>query len=205
MGDGTRILFWHDRWVGDDPLKILYHELYKCSNDKNAYISDVLCHLEEGNDKVWNLRFYRELDAIFSLLDFIQVCIPRGVGSDNLCWCLKGNGKIDTRSFNHEIRDAPSSFFPWKGVWKAKVPKKVVFFLWTTAHGQILTLHNIMIRGHPLANQCCICLCNGKFVDHLLHCPTIHSLWVFMIQLFGSQSVMLGSVAGLLFYWSHNL
>ena len=24
VGDGTRILFWHDRWVGDNTLKMLY-------------------------------------------------------------------------------------------------------------------------------------------------------------------------------------
>ena len=55
-----------------------------------------------------DLRFYRgfqdwELDVVYSLLDFIQARIPLGVGSDTLCWCLKGNGKFDTRSFYHEI------------------------------------------------------------------------------------------------------
>ena len=24
VGDGSRILFWHDKWTGDVPLKILY-------------------------------------------------------------------------------------------------------------------------------------------------------------------------------------
>ena len=28
VGDGTRILFWHDKWVGDNSLKRLYPQLY---------------------------------------------------------------------------------------------------------------------------------------------------------------------------------
>uniref|UniRef100_A0A7N2KVX7 BTB domain-containing protein n=2 Tax=Quercus lobata TaxID=97700 RepID=A0A7N2KVX7_QUELO len=44
-----------------------------------------------GNDRVWNLRFFRafndwELAASFSFLHLIQSRIPRGVGSNSLCW-----------------------------------------------------------------------------------------------------------------------
>ena len=51
VGDGTRILFWHDKWVGENTLKMLYLQLYVCSNDKDACISDVLCYREGGNDR----------------------------------------------------------------------------------------------------------------------------------------------------------
>ena len=58
--------------------------------------------------------------------------------------------------------------------------------MWTTAHGQILTLDNLMLRGRPLANHCCMCCCNAESVDHLLlFCPIAHSLWMYMLQLFG--------------------
>lgn len=59
---------------------------------------------------------------------------------------------------------------------------RVAFFLWTAAHGQILTFDNLMLRGRSLANQCWMCHCNGESVDHLLlHCPVVHALWVFML------------------------
>ena len=58
--------------------------------------------------------------------------------------------------------------------------------MWTTAHGQILTLDNFMLHGHPLANHCCMCCCNEEFVDHLLiFCSVAHFLWMYMLQLFG--------------------
>ena len=91
VGDGSHILFWHDRWIGDTSLKMIYLQLYACSNDKEACISDQ----EGGNNRFWNLRFYRnfherELEAAFSFLDFIQSRIPRGIGCDSPHWCLKG-------------------------------------------------------------------------------------------------------------------
>ena len=106
------------------------------------------------NDRVWSSRFYREfndwdLAASYSLLHFIQTWFPKGGGSDKLCWRLNGSGKFDVRSFYHKIRNVTLSTFPWK----VKGPKRVAFFTWTTTHGQILTLDNLMLRGSTLANQ----------------------------------------------------
>uniref|UniRef100_A0A7N2MYQ0 Reverse transcriptase zinc-binding domain-containing protein n=2 Tax=rosids TaxID=71275 RepID=A0A7N2MYQ0_QUELO len=120
-----------------------------------SFSSEVLSPPVGDNDRVWSLRFHREfndweLAASLSLLHFIQTRIPRGGGSDRLCWDLNSIGKFDTRSFYHKIRNAALSTFPWKGIWKVKVPKRVAFFMWTAAHGQILTLDNLMLRGRPL-------------------------------------------------------
>ena len=124
------------------------------------------------NDRVWSLRFQREfndweLAASYSLLYFIQSRIPRGGGCDKFCWDLNGSGKFDAQSFYHKIRNATPFTFPWKGIWKVKVPKRVAFFMWPTAHCQILTLDNLMLRGRPLVNRCYLCCCNAESVDHL--------------------------------------
>ena len=49
-----------------------------------------------------------------------------------------------------------------------------------------------MLRRRILVNRCCMCHRNEETVDHLLlHCPVVHSLWVYMYQIFGIQWVML--------------
>ena len=122
-----------------------------------------------------------ELAASFPFLHLIQSQVPRGGGSDSLCWSLNGSGKFDTWSFYHKIRDFTSNF-SWKGIWKVKVPKRVAFFMWTAAHGQILTLDNLMLRGRSLTNRCCMCCCNEEFVDHLfIVCPLAHSMWIHIL------------------------
>ena len=70
-----------------------------------------------------------------------------------------------------------------------------------------------MLRGRPLANRCCMCCCNAEScmcccnaesVDHLLlFCLIAHSLWMYMLRLFGIDWVMPGSVVDLLFCWYH--
>ena len=78
--------------------------------------------------------------------------------------------------------------------------------MWTAAHGQILTLDNFMFCGRPLANRCCMCCCNEESVDRLLiSCLLAHSMWMYMIQLFGIDWVILGSVVDLLCCWHHQL
>ena len=73
MGEGTRIRFWHDRWIGDTTLKDLYPEHYGCLVVKDACISEVLWIPEGGIVRVWSLTFYKafedwELAALYSLL-----------------------------------------------------------------------------------------------------------------------------------------
>ena len=48
VGVGTRICFWHDRWIGDNILKDLYPELYGFSAAKGACIFEVLWTPEGG-------------------------------------------------------------------------------------------------------------------------------------------------------------
>ena len=49
-----------------------------------------------------------------------------------------------------------------------------------------------------------MCCCSVESVDHLLiHCPVAYSLWVQMLQVFGIQWVMPGSVDNLVFCWSN--
>ena len=53
-----------------------------------------------------------------------------------------------------------------------------------------------------MVNRCCMCCCNEESVDHLLiSCLVAHSLWMYMLRLFGIDWVMLGFVIDLFFCW----
>ena len=150
----------------------------------------MLGHQEDGGTSFWNLRFYknfheRELEAAFSFLNFIQSRISRGIGCNSPHWCLK-----------RMVSSIFGLFIIRSGVLLSLVS------LGRGAHGRILTLDNLMLRHLPLANRCCMCFCFAESVDHLLiHCPVAYSLWVRMLQVFGIQWVMPGSVESLVFCW----
>ena len=63
--------------------------------------------------------------------------------------------------------------FPWKGIWKVKVPWHLSF-VWTIAWHKILTGDNLRLRGFDFVDWCIVCCC-VEIVDHLLlHCEKTH-------------------------------
>ena len=42
IGDGTRVKFWHDVWCGDNPLSMCFLDLFRISNDKEVYVTDLM-------------------------------------------------------------------------------------------------------------------------------------------------------------------
>ena len=57
-------------------------------------------------------------------------------------WRLCGTGVFDVRYYG-VLRDPRKICFPWRGIWCAKAPKWVPFFMWTTLWGKILTNDNL--------------------------------------------------------------
>ena len=79
----------------------------------------------------------------------------------------------------------------------------VLVFFFGMTNGLGMSLLKFFIPS-SLTNRCCMCCCNEESVDHLLlFCSIAHSLWTYMLRLFGIDWVMLGSVADLLFCWYH--
>ena len=76
--------------------------------------------------------------------------------------------------------------FPWKCMWKAKVPSRVAFFIWTAAFGKILTIDNLRKRRVIIFDWCCMCKASGESVNHLLmHYSIAQELWNMVLILFG--------------------
>jgi len=101
VGEGNHILFWHDWWAGDIPLKLLYPNLFACLGDEEAFIFDVLVRQVDWDFRGWNLRLHRdfhhwELEAIFSFLEHVYSRFPRVEGIDRIRWCLKGSSQFDS-------------------------------------------------------------------------------------------------------------
>ena len=81
---------------------------------------------------------------------------------DWLRWKLKPNGDFDIQSYYKKLRNSPSIVFPWKGIWRVKVPRRVSFFVWCVAWNKILTGDNLRLRGLDLVDWCIMCRhCGG--------------------------------------------
>ena len=73
---------------------------------------------------------------------------------DQMRWKLKPNGDFDIRSYYNKLRDSPSVVFPWKSIWRVKVPRRVSFFVWCVVWNMILTGDNLRLRGLDFVDWC---------------------------------------------------
>ena len=206
VGDGSRLRFWHDMWCGDLPLRSQFPSLFQLARAPEASVAD-LCHFQ-GTNCVWDIAFNRsvqdwELEMIESFMTLIYSSRIRPGVADSLCWNPSSRGLFEVRSFySILIHPISQDSFPWKGVWKAKVPPRVAFFVWTSALGKILTTDNLRKRRVMIQDWCCMCRMSGESVNHLLlHCPIAWELWSVILILFGVTWVMPRGVGDLLSCW----
>jgi hypothetical protein len=40
VGDGSRVLFWHDFWCGEQPLKVSFMELFTIACGKDSLVGE---------------------------------------------------------------------------------------------------------------------------------------------------------------------
>ena len=70
----------------------------------------------------------------------------RGIGEDKMCWTpIKSRGS-DVSSYYQALLGVSIQSFPWKSIWKQKVPSRIAFFVWIATLGTILTIDNLRKR-----------------------------------------------------------
>ena len=88
------------------------------------------------------------------------------------------DGAFSMRLYYKMIRGSTVVSFPWKSIWRAMAPRRVLFFVWTAAWGRYRTHDNLIKRGFTLVSWCCMCRCSGETCAHLLlHCDIASRLW----------------------------
>ena len=121
---------------------------------------------------------------------------------DQIRWSLDHNGQFAVKSYHKVLAGRRAQPFPWKPIWKSKVPPRVAFFVWTAAKGKILTMDNLRKRGICIVEWCCLCKKSGESPEHLLlHCSYAQALWSFAFSLFGISWVMPAQITDLLTSW----
>jgi hypothetical protein len=136
-------------------------------------------------------------------MELLYSCSIRQGHLDSLCWRPPSQKIFQVRSYYSVLLNPSRISFPWRSVWKAKVPTRVAFFSWTATLGRILTIDNLRKRRVLIIDWCCMCKSDGESVNHLLlHCPLAQDLWNLVFTLFGVSKVMPRGVEDLFACWS---
>jgi exonuclease III len=206
VGMGSKIRFWHDTWCGSQPLKQTFPSLFRIARYKEAWVKD---NFVWRNGVVeWNVFFVRdiqdwEMEVISPFFEVLYSCKISQGNVDRIRWSSSKKGLFEVKSFYKILSNSHAEVFPWKSIWRCKVPKRVAFFGWNAALGKILTHDNLRKRNIVVVEWCCLCKKNGESVDHLLlHCEVATYLWHSVFTLFGMEWVMPEKVIDLFSCWN---
>jgi hypothetical protein len=186
----------------------MYPELFSIAQENDTSVAALMSF--RNGTLHWDLSFSRnvqfwELESFTPFMDMIYSIHVNGIGADKFCWNRMERRGFSVQSF-YCCLSPPSMRFPWKGIWKSKVPTCVAFFTWTAVLGKLPTADNLRKRKIVLVNRCCLCKAAEESVDHLLlHCHWAKELWGSVLSLFGVSWVMPRQVRELIDCWQKGL
>ncbi|WMV38554.1 hypothetical protein MTR67_031939 [Solanum verrucosum] len=206
VGNGRKTMFWNDIWVGQAPLKQQFPDIYNLNQQKLATISEV------KNAQGWNLSFRRllndwEVERMIQFYNTLEQAKSLNFEEDKLLWSLDKGGKFRVKAaykmlnISTEIKE----WWPWKMIWKGKIPHKVACFTWLVASQAVLTQDNLMKRGRQLCSRCFFCEAEIETVNHLfLQCKVTGKLWQWFINLRGIGWAMPRHTSEVLACWNRD-
>ena len=83
------------------------------------------------------------------------------IGPDKVFWNPSKKGRFQVRLYCNVLWGFSGLYSLGRAFWMAKVPRKVVFFVWTAALGKILTVDNLHKRHILIVDWCCVCKRKG--------------------------------------------
>ncbi|WMV21262.1 hypothetical protein MTR67_014647 [Solanum verrucosum] len=132
VGEGTRILFWKDKWIGQNSLMEDFPDLFSFCGNPEASIA------ETWTNQGWNIIFRRllndwEVERVASLLQRLNDFSGLNTSPDTIRWKHDRDGKFSVgRLYRRNLSSQPGNIpGPWKQIWKSNIPTKIKCFTWT--------------------------------------------------------------------------
>jgi hypothetical protein len=155
VGNGVKIHFWEDVWLGSSSLDMQYWEIYCIINEHNKTIAklwdgvDLKCTFSRCVD-MRLLLMWEEVVNIASTLTLSSV-------EDELIWCFHSSSVYSSQSLYKMINFRGVTLVYISAVWKLFVPRRVQFFLWLLSKNKLLTRDNLEKRRLVDDTTCLLC------------------------------------------------
>ncbi|KAK1286517.1 hypothetical protein QJS10_CPB20g01045 [Acorus calamus] len=184
-GDGGDILFWTDRWCGEEAFESRFPQMFHISSDPEGRA----CRYWErrAQSGAWRIQFVRQPtpSEATQASELVRILAGAPLASgipDKVCWGRTSReGYTVRRGYLWWRRLAPHSqeMVTHRGIiWDSAVPLKVKFFVWLVCHGRILTKAYVSKWCPNISTVCVLCNANTETVDHLFReCSMARELW----------------------------
>lgn len=164
LGNGKRIKFWTDVWIGEVPLKVRFQNLFKiCRNPKQ-----LVCQVVENDLLQMDFRRNfgeKEMQEWGELIEIVEKMEIREE-PDSVTWALTKTGRFTTESLYKNIMDPGDRDKRIMEIWEAKIPMKVRIFLWQVHKNKIKSADQLKKKNWKGDEHCKMCgeLENAKHI-----------------------------------------
>ncbi|KAL6329204.1 hypothetical protein AAG906_014814 [Vitis piasezkii] len=131
VGKGNRVLFWTDKWCGNEALAQSYPQVFTLAGHKNAKVCEVWdSSMGQGG---WNLRLARdfndwEMEQIGDMLNLLKD-FRTSLEEDSVRWKREGNGVFGAKGAYKILSGSSAGVFPYRRIWMDK-PRGGRSLLW---------------------------------------------------------------------------
>ncbi|GJU76154.1 RNA-directed DNA polymerase, eukaryota [Tanacetum coccineum] len=167
LGNGDKITFWEDKWVGGNALKDLYPRMYALETCKSVNVGTKLTYSRLDYSFRRKPRGGVEQEQYEALSDQVHdvTFVPM---SDRWLWSLESSGEFFVASIRKAIDDKRLPEVATKTRWIKYVPIKVNVHAWKVKIDLLPTRINISRRGIDIDSiMCPICDNGAESSSHL--------------------------------------
>lgn len=185
IGNGRKVKFWEDNWLGPSSLAVQFWEIYVLVNEKSSTVSE----LWDGNDLKCTFRRGFDNRMMNVWLEIVQLASTITFSDDDDCliWQFNSNGVYSSQSLYRIINFRGILPVHVPAVWDVKVPPRVQFFLWLLSKNKNLTRDNLNIRKR-LEDLTCLFCAENETVHHLFFdCAVAKQMWAYMSEVFDRE------------------
>ncbi|KAE8716946.1 Alpha-galactosidase [Hibiscus syriacus] len=178
VGNGKRVKFWQDLWIGNHPLMTAFPRMFALAVNKEGTVADFGTKTDSG--WVWDIQFRRNafgwerepFEELFRLL--VEFDRP-GSGFDKFKWKGTSDGSYTAKVAEALQFPSRKADFDWKAlIWQGFAPYKVEAFVWRVLLRRVPVRSELVKSGIVLAAESCCPMCS----DGIIHLAMIWLLWL---------------------------
>ncbi|XP_071687519.1 uncharacterized protein [Rutidosis leptorrhynchoides] len=198
IGNGCSTRFWHDHWLGNEPLKSAYTRLFRLEQDKDVMIYNRVLRQTPSvvSDAGWVQDPYGQTRCeLTEINNLLQALTFDSSNEDSWRWTLCGNGVFNTKVLTELIfskmfqTNAPTNCETLRNNF---IPKKVEIFIWWAKRKRLPSFLELDMRGIDLHSiRCPLCVDELESVEHsLLSCKLAKIIWDKVYSWWDKQNVL---------------
>jgi hypothetical protein len=138
VGNGNKIRFWEDVWLGSSSLAIQYWEIYCIINEHNKTIAELWdgAQLKCTSRRCVDVRLFNLWEVVVGIA---AALVLSGEEDEMICQ-FHSSGLYSSHSLYSMInfRGVTPVYIP--AVWKLIIPHRVQLFLWLLSNNKLLEI-----------------------------------------------------------------